>query len=144
MTLFASNLEALEKMMKMAGQGTDWAGMWKNVPGMPKAPFPPETMENFHREWLGLFGAVPAKDYEDLKKKAAALEAQCEELKKALEEVARGMAGMKEMPEVIKPWLELADQAAKTHVEWFSEFRKTWEEAQKQSAGPGKGPVDPD
>jgi hypothetical protein len=130
MDLAARNLNSLEKAPAWSAgwpedAGTAWLAMWQSIPGAPKAPYSPEAMERFYREWLSFFGAVPRKDYEDLKQKFEALLAQREGMGKAMEAISQSLSGFKEVPEAMKPWLEFVDKAAKAQMEWLSDLGKS-------------------
>jgi hypothetical protein len=135
----AGNMKLMEKS---SGWPQDaraaWLKMWPSLPGFPAPPMAPEGMERLYREWLALFGAVPLKDYEELKARVEELEAQRERAGKAMDLLAQGMADLKDVPEAMKPWMEFMDKAAKAQMEWFAGLGKPREAGSSQGKGPDK------
>ncbi len=123
MHLLASNFEMMEKMGVKPPDPGGFSSLWSQVPGAGSPPGSAEAIEAAYRDWLALFGAVPKKDYEDLKKKHQALESEAERLRQAMQSMAKGMAGFKEAPEVMKPWMDLAERTLKDYMGWLSEFQ---------------------
>jgi len=115
----------MEKMMAFTGADRTFISkMSELMPALTPHPLSSEKMDEFYREWLAFFDAVPRKDHEELKKKVTALEKECEQLRGTLENIVQGMAGLKAFPETMNPWLELARKAMASHMEWLSEFGK--------------------
>jgi len=129
---YAGGARAMEKIMGKEGGAGDWP-FWKGLPGLAPPPFSPEKMEDLTREWLLLFGAVPQKDHDELKRELEQKEAEVAMLRQALENMVRGLSTLEEAPEALKPWLELADKTAKAQVEWFGELAKIFD---RQASGP--------
>jgi len=122
---YSQNVQAMEKMMSFTGADkTFLSKMSELMPSLSPHPLSSEKMDEFYREWLAFFDAVPRKDHEELKKKVMALEKECEQLRGTLENLVQGIAGLKAFPEAMNPWLELARKAMSAHMEWLSEFGK--------------------
>jgi len=122
---YSNNIQAMEKVMAFAGTDKTFVSkMSELVPTLTPMPLSSEKMDDFYREWLAFFDAVPRKDHEELKKKVTALEKECEQLRGTLENLVQGIAGLKAFPEAMNPWLELARKAVTAHMEWLSEFSK--------------------
>ena len=122
---YSQNVQAMEKMMSVTGADkTFLSKMSELMPALTPHPLSSEKMDEFYREWLAFFDAVPRKDHEELKKKVMALEKECEQLRGTLENLVQGMTGLKYFPEAMNPWLELARKAMAAHMEWLKEFGK--------------------
>ena len=123
---YSQNVQALEKMMALAGADRSFTSKLSDVmPTLTPLPLSGEKTDEFYREWLSFFDAVPRKDHDELKARLAAVEAECEQLKETLEKLVQGMAGFKVLPEAMNPWLELARKAMSAHIEWLRKFRKS-------------------
>lgn len=123
---YSHNMQSLERMMALTGADRTFvAKMSELVPTLTPMPLSSEKMDEFYREWLAFFDAVPRKDHEELKMKVTALERECEQLRGTLENLVQGMAGLKMFPEAMNPWLELARKAMAAHMEWLEGFGKT-------------------
>ena len=121
----SQNVQTMEKMMAFTGADKTFISkMSELMPALTPQPLSSDKMDEFYREWLAFFDAVPRKDHEELKKKVTALEKECEQLRGTLENIVQGMAGLKAFPETMNPWLELARKAMASHMEWLSEFGK--------------------
>lgn len=123
---YSSNIQAMEKVMAFSGADKTFISkMSELVPTLTPMPLSSEKMDEFYREWLAFFDAVPRKDHEALKGKVTALEKECEQLRGTLDNLVQGLAGLKYFPEAMNPWLELARKAMAAHMEWLEDFRKT-------------------
>ncbi|HPC74688.1 MAG TPA: hypothetical protein P5551_09400 [Syntrophales bacterium] len=122
---YSNNIQAMEKVMAFAGADKTFVSkMSELVPTLTPMPLSSEKMDDFYREWLAFFDAVPRKDHEALKGKVTALEKECDQLRGTLENLVQGMTGLKHFPETMNPWLELARKTMAAHMEWLSEFGK--------------------
>jgi hypothetical protein len=123
---YSSNIETMKKAMAFAGADKTFISkMSELVPTLTPMPLASEKMDEFYREWLAFFDAVPRKDHEALESKVMALEKECDQLRKTLENLVQMTSGFKLMPEAMNPWLELARKAVAAHMEWLEEFKKT-------------------
>ena len=123
----ASNLEALKKLTG-SGVGVEpWYDLWKSVPGVPEPPFPIKDIDEIQRIWLAVFDAVPRRDYDNLKERLTAVEEECAKLRSTLNQVTAAMTGLRNLPEAMIPWLELAQMTMKSHMKWLSELGKSWQ-----------------
>jgi hypothetical protein len=123
---YSNNIQAMEKVMAFSGADKTFISkMSELVPTLTPMPLSSEKMDEFYREWLVFFDAVPRKDHEALKGKVMALEKECEQLRGTLDNLVQGLAGLKYFPEAMNPWLELARKAMAAHMEWLEDFRKT-------------------
>ncbi len=123
----AANLEVLKRLTG-TGVGTEqWYDLWKSVPGVPEPPLPIEDVDEAQRMWLAIFGAVPRRDYDNLKGRLAVVEEECEKLRSALNQVTQAMTGLKNLPETMAPWLQLAQMTINNHMDWLSELGKSWQ-----------------
>lgn len=122
---YSQNVQTMEKMMAFTGADKTFVSkMSELMPALTPHPLSSEKMDEFYREWLAFFDAVPRKDHEALKSKVTALEKECEQLRRSLENVVQGVAGLKVFPEAMNPWLELARKTVAAHMEWLTEFGK--------------------
>lgn len=138
MIALASNLELLRKHVESGTQAEGWYRLWEVVPGAPEPPFPIEDLHDFHRRWLALFDGVPRRDYDTVKERLATVESESENLRNALHELTKAMTGLKDLPEALSPWLELAEVTMRSHMKWLGELSKSWEAAEdKCSADEG-------
>jgi hypothetical protein len=131
--LYASNLEALEKMAAAAGmEKPTWSKFGEYLPAISPPPFSSEEMDAFYSEWLSFLGAVPKSDFEALRKKTAALEEECDQLRQSLDMLVHGLSGVQQIPAAMNQWVDLAKTLTAVHREWFADFRKHWEEPDKK------------
>ena len=110
----ASNLEVLKKLTDFGAEAQHWHELWKSVPGVPKPPLPFKDIDEGQRIWLAVFDAVPRRDYDNLKERLAAVEEECEKLRSTLNQVTAAMTGLRNLPEAMAPWLELAQITMKS------------------------------
>jgi len=133
---YSQNVQTMEKMTAFTGADKTFVSkMSELMPTLTPHPLSSEKMDEFYREWLVFFDAVPKKDHEELKKKVMALEKECEQLRGTLENLVQGMAGLKVFPEAMNPWLELARKAMAAHMEWLAEFGKIKDASEKEKTG---------
>lgn len=125
----ASNLEVLKRLTGSGVKVEPWYELWKSVPGVPKPPFPikDKDIDEIQRIWLAVFDAVPRRDYDNLKERLTAVEEECEKLRSTLNQVTAAMTGLRNLPEAMIPWLELAQMTMKSHMKWLSELGKSWQ-----------------
>ncbi len=95
LSLYASNLEALEKMATVAEmEKSAWAKFGEYLPTISPPPYSSDKMDECYREWLSFLGAVPRSDLEALQKKVAALEEECDQLRQSLDMLVQGLSGV--------------------------------------------------
>lgn len=137
LSLWAENLSAMEKLA--AGRDApDWFKLMQHFSGAASPPFSPELMQRFYGEWLAFFGAVPRKDYEEMEKKVAELAAEVDRLRSLISNMSRSMAAAASSQEVLKPWMELAQQAMKVNLRWLNEPPAS---SESQRRGEGNDPA---
>ncbi len=130
---YSQNVQAMEKMMSFTGADkTFLSKMTELMPSLTPHPLTSEKMDEFYREWLAFFDAVPRKDHEALKQKVTALEKECEQLRSSLDNLVQGVAGLKAFPEAMNPWLEMARKTVAAHMEWLTEFGKIKDTPEKE------------
>lgn len=123
----ASNLEMLNKLTEPGAQTQHWDKLWESVPGVPKPPIPVKDIDEVQRIWLAAFDAVPRRDYDNLKEQLAAMEEECRKLKNTLTQVTTAMTDLRNLPETMVPWIELAQMTMKSHTKWLSELGQSWQ-----------------
>ena len=123
----ASNLEALERLTGPGAGSEDWHDFWKSVPGVPEPQLPIRDIDEAQRMWLAVFDAVPRHDYDKLREQLTAVEKECEKLRNTLNQVTEAMTSLRNLPETMAPWLELAQVTMKNHMQWLTELGKTWQ-----------------
>ncbi len=123
----ASNLEMLNKLTGSGVQAQNWQELWESIPGVPKPPLPINDIDEVQRMWLAAFDAVPRRDYDTLKAQLVATEQECEKLKNTLTQVTAAMTDLRNLPETMAPWIELAQTTMNSHVKWLSELSKKWQ-----------------
>ncbi|HVO67953.1 MAG TPA: hypothetical protein VMT12_15860 [Syntrophales bacterium] len=127
--LYASNLESLEKLTSWGGvEKSAWSRLGENMPSLSPPPFSSGEMDAFYREWLSFMGAVPKSDLVALQKKVSALEDECDQLRQSVDVLVQGLSGVRQMPEAMNQWVDLAKTITSAHREWFKDFRRRWEE----------------
>ena len=127
MIAYASNLEMLNKVTGSGVQTQNWLELWESIPGVPKPPLPINDIGEVQRMWLAAFGAVPRRDYDALKAQLVATEQECEKLKNTLTQVTEAMTDLRNLPETMAPWIELAQTTMNSHVKWLSDLSKNWQ-----------------
>lgn len=127
MIAYASNLEMLNKLTGSGVQTHNWLELWESIPGVPKPPLPINDIDEIQRMWLAAFGAVPRRDYDALKAQLVATEQECEKLKNTLTQVTAAMTDLRNLPETMAPWIELAQTTMNSHVKWLSDLSKNWQ-----------------
>ena len=127
MIAYASNLEMLNKLTGSGVQTQNWLELWESIPGVPKPPLPINDIDEVQRMWLAAFGAVPRSDYDALKAQLVATEQECEKLKNTLTQVTAAMTDLRNLPETMAPWIELAQTTMNSHVKWLSDLSKNWQ-----------------
>jgi len=128
LSLYASNLEALEKMATVIGvDKSAWAKFGEYLPTISPPPYSSDKMDEFYREWLSFLGAVPKSDLEALQRKFGALEKECVQLRQSLEMLVQGLSGVRQIPAAMNQWVDLAKTITAVHREWLEDFRRHWE-----------------
>jgi hypothetical protein len=129
LSLYASNLEALEKMATVIGvDKSAWAKFGEYLPTISPPPYSSDKMDELYREWLSFLGAVPKSDLEALQRKCGALEEECVQLRQSLEMLVQGLSGVRQIPAAMNQWVDLAKTMSAVHLEWLEDFRRRWEE----------------
>ena len=129
LSLYASNLEALEKMATVIGvDKSAWAKFGEYLPTISPPPYSSDKMDEFYREWLSFLGAVPKSDLEALQRKFGALEKECVQLRQSLEMLVQGLSGVRQIPAAMNQWVDLAKTINAVHLEWLEDFRRRWKE----------------
>jgi hypothetical protein len=122
----SSNIELWKKVISSGTDVQDWYDILEVTPGVPQPPFAVEEINEIHRQWLALFGAVPRRDYNALKERLVAVEEECGKLRYTLNEVMTAMSDLKQLPETMTPWLEFAKTAMKSHMDWLNQLGQKW------------------
>jgi len=129
LSLYASNLEAWEKMATVIGvDKSAWAKFGEYLPTVSPPPYSSDKMEEFYREWLSFMGAVPKADLEALERKVEALEEECAKLRQALEMLVQVLSGIRQIPAAMNQWVDLAKTITTVHRVWLENFRRQWKE----------------
>jgi hypothetical protein len=123
----SSNIELWNKIINFGTNIEDWYEALKSVPGVSPQPFMVTEINEMHRQWLAVFNAVPRGDYNNLKKRLVAVEEESERLRNTLNQITGAMTSLRNLPEAMAPWLELAQMTMKSHMEWMSELGKSWQ-----------------
>lgn len=131
----ASNLEVLQRVTKPGAEIEHWHDLWKSVPGLREPSFPIKDIEEAQRMWLAVFDAVPRRDYDNLKERLSAVEEECEKLRSTLNQVTEAMTSLRNLPEAIAPWLELAQMTMESHMQWLAELGKRWQAGENSHSG---------
>jgi len=126
MVACSSKIELWENIVRPGNDVQNWSETLKSFPGLTTPPLPVNDAKEIHRQWLALFNAVPKYDYDILKERLATVEEECGKLRHTLNEVTKAMSNLKNLPETMVPWLEITQDAVKSHMEWLSEIGKSW------------------
>ena len=128
LSLYASNLEALEKMATMIGvDKSAWAKFGEYLPTISPPPYSSDKMDECYREWLSFLGAIPRSDLNALQKKVTALEEECDQLKQSLDMLVEGLSVAQQIPAAMNQCVDLGKTITAVHLEWLKDFRSHWD-----------------
>jgi hypothetical protein len=131
MLICRSNMELWKSIKSLEGNPLIWDEIRKINPGLNPPPVPFDSIQEMHRQWLSLYNAVPRYDYDTLQERLDTVEAECEKLRTTLQELTTAMVDLENLPKKMAPWLELAQNAMQSHMEWLGELGKNWQSMNK-------------
>ena len=131
MLFCSSNIELWNSMMNREKGQQQWDEILNSYPRLTPPLVSLQNIQEVHRQWLTLFEAVPKRDYDVLKERLETVEEECEKLRNTLQELTTAMVDLEHLPQKMAPWLELAQNAMQSHMEWLGELGKNWQSINK-------------
>jgi hypothetical protein len=131
MIIYSSNIELWKELIGSENKVRNWDEIMKEFLKIHSGPVPFSSVEEMHRQWLALNDAVPKRDYDALHMRLETVEEECEKLRDTLHELTTAMGDLENLPKKMAPWLELAQNAMQSHMEWLGELGKNWQSINK-------------
>ena len=131
MIVCSSNIELWRELIGSENNVHNWDEIMDEFLKIHPAPVPFSSVQEIHRQWLALYDAVPKSDYDALHGRLETVEEECEKLRNTLHELTAAMVNLENLPKKMTPWLELAQNAMQSHMEWLGELGKNWQSINK-------------